>query len=361
MFVASARLKTVWIHYLYLKRSAEEAGRALPSTIPMSPALGKKLMIVRQEVSPPQPGLFVGFDTFARASTHDALPANYSPETQLLVKGDSKKRWSLLGKVLSMTTGSSVGQPSPLEGQAKRGPAVESGPIVGRRGAMEFATTRPVAPLLSQGAKPTFKSPSTEPDALASPPVFDEPKYIFRFILGWVQQPAPTVGRDVVRPKLPAPAQSQVAARARDGLATSTTSIPMVRHAEDARRSQTGRRSSANASVEEWLRDTSMATIGLGNESWSTGNSGVAERHVNAGVGPAAGAQEHHESGRETPVEAVKPGKNSTYSGRSLAEWAHVVAEYNSFVERRREEGVERPSEVEVPGLGVEGFRKLGG
>ncbi|KAM4059579.1 protein family UPF0592 [Hirsutella rhossiliensis] len=340
MLVASARLKTVWSHYLYLKRSAEEAGRALPSTIPMSPAVGKKFMIVRQEVNSAPPGVFMGFDTFARSSANDALPAHCYPETQLLVKGDSKKRWSLLGKVLSMTTGSSTGQPMASEGPV-RSPVAESDPFTARRGAMELST-RAMAPMLSNGAKPTFKTPAIEPDSL---------------------------GRDLTRPKLPAPAQAQVAARARDRPVTPTAPVhrPKARRAEDAKLngpSQTGRRTSVNASVEEWLRDTSMATIGLGNENWNMSNPTIGERRVNPGAGSRAGAQDH-ESARETLVKAVKPngifGKNSVYSGRALAEWAHVVAEYNSFVERRREEGVERLGEVEVPGLGVEGFRKIGG
>ncbi len=46
------------------------------------------------------------------------------------------------------------------------------------------------------------------------------------------------------------------------------------------------------------------------------------------------------------------------YAGRALAEWSLVVAECNSFVDRRRDEGVFGLSEVEVPTLGVEGFRK---
>lgn len=49
------------------------------------------------------------------------------------------------------------------------------------------------------------------------------------------------------------------------------------------------------------------------------------------------------------------------YSGRALAEWALVVAECNNFSERRRSEGVPGLRWVEVPTLGVEGFRRFGG
>lgn len=47
------------------------------------------------------------------------------------------------------------------------------------------------------------------------------------------------------------------------------------------------------------------------------------------------------------------------YAGRALAEWAVIVAECNNFVERRRAEGVPSLKFVEVPTLGVEGFRRF--
>ena len=67
----------------------------------------------------------------------------------------------------------------------------------------------------------------------------------------------------------------------------------------------------------------------------------------------------------EPMTKPVKPTgiytKNAVYCGRALAEWSLVVFECNNFVDRRREEGVLGLSEVEVPVLGMEGFRKLGG
>lgn len=81
MLAASNRLKTAWSDYVDLKKSAKESGRALPSTLPMSPALGKRFMIIRQEVNSPQPGILMGMDTFARAGAHDALSASYFPES----------------------------------------------------------------------------------------------------------------------------------------------------------------------------------------------------------------------------------------------------------------------------------------
>ena len=64
------------------------------------------------------------------------------------------------------------------------------------------------------------------------------------------------------------------------------------------------------------------------------------------------------------PAKPAKPigafAKNTVYCGRAMAEWSQAVAECNIFNERRQEEGVERLCDLEVPTLGVEGFRKLG-
>ncbi|PHH88618.1 hypothetical protein CDD83_7297 [Cordyceps sp. RAO-2017] len=389
MFAASTRLKTVWSHYLYLKRSAEEGGRAAPTTAPMCPALGKKFMIVRQESNSPQPGLLMGFDSFARTGCRDSLPmgGGIIPDAQLLAKGgDSKKRWSLLGRVLSMTSGNSAGPPHAAEGGLARSPFADGdAPFGARRGAMD-APLRPAPPLLLPNAAKANSAraaaaAASEADSLGSSPIYDEQRYTFKFILGWQQQSGPAAGRDLTRPKLPAPAQSQVAARCRGG--SGSASPPLVaqataRHTFDARQSGPSpspreRRSSVNASVEEWLRGTSMPTTGMGNEAWANGSAAAAGERRLGSVGEAQRASastspppdRQAAAARETLVKAVKPegifARNAVYSGRALAEWAHVIAEFNSFVERRREEGVERLGEVEVPQLGVEGFRKMGG
>lgn len=59
-------------------------------------------------------------------------------------------------------------------------------------------------------------------------------------------------------------------------------------------------------------------------------------------------------------IRAVKPvgiyASGAVYTGRALAEWSVVVGECNSFVDRRRDEGVLGLSDVEVPSLTVEGL-----
>lgn len=55
-----------------------------------------------------------------------------------------------------------------------------------------------------------------------------------------------------------------------------------------------------------------------------------------------------------------KEGNEDVYAGRALSEWALTVQECNNFGERRRTEGVGGWKWIEVPMLGVEGFRKYG-
>lgn len=72
-------------------------------------------------------------------------------------------------------------------------------------------------------------------------------------------------------------------------------------------------------------------------------------------------AQAHNERPVVPPVQPVGLFKErATYSGRALAEWAIVVNECNSFVDRRRDEGVCGLKDVEVPSLGVENLRRSG-
>ncbi|PHH68212.1 hypothetical protein CDD80_173 [Ophiocordyceps camponoti-rufipedis] len=337
MMTASMRLRTAWSHYLYLKRAADESGRVAPSTVPTCPALGKKFMIVREEVNSQQLGLLMGFDSFARTSCLDGLAGGGLADGH---KVDSKKQWSLLSRVLSMTTKTTT---TTYEGEAKS-PGGGGGDYDGQRrggGLAEHPTrTAAAAAVTPRGSR----GPASEGDSACSSPTYDERKYSFKFILGWHQQQVPAVGRELTRPRLPASAQSRVMARWRAGAdVTTPTRAPRRGRSGEAETPVEGERSAVKASVEEWLKGTTTA----GEARGSAGSSG----RVNPG----------DEAERER---AVKPcglfSSNSAYLGRALAEWSHVVSEHNSFVDRRRDEGVERLSDVEVPLLGVEGFRKLG-
>lgn len=68
------------------------------------------------------------------------------------------------------------------------------------------------------------------------------------------------------------------------------------------------------------------------------------------------GRKRHSEPCKPTGA-AVKPSK---YVGRALAEWSVTITECQSFIERRRIEGIPLSFKVETPTLGVEPFRKFG-
>ncbi len=75
------------------------------------------------------------------------------------------------------------------------------------------------------------------------------------------------------------------------------------------------------------------------------------------------GRQQQLDYGVPPPAAAIRAEKptgpyasTAVYVGRALAEWSMVVSECNSFVDRRRDEGVLGLSEVEVPTLSVEGL-----
>jgi len=80
-------------------------------------------------------------------------------------------------------------------------------------------------------------------------------------------------------------------------------------------------------------------------------------------AGPGRGRSPEHDVEAARLQLCVQPAKpegvyvsGSVYAGRALAEWSLVVAECNSFVDRRRDEGVLGLNDVEVPTLSVEGL-----
>ncbi|KAG5948012.1 hypothetical protein E4U60_002425 [Claviceps pazoutovae] len=444
--VASARLRQNWAHYLYMKKTAAESRRIPPSTAPMSPAMGKKFMIIRQEANLPQKGLFMGFDTFARGGTatgtngpwptgSDTDGAGTGSGTGTTTGGDSssrsetnKKRWSLIGKVLSMASSSHTAPSSSAASSSSSSsdafPHSKSlTDLTGlRRELAEPATLVPASS--SSTSLSTFRAktaPSSETDSLGSSPVFDEQRYIFKFILGWQQNPGPARDRYLVRPLLPAATQDwmkvqraplplqvrPVPAQLSDSSSSPSPSQLEAsghRPVDDAsqpglRQSRTGGEGaeegnasiSRTASVEEWLRNTpnsnacafedTAETLTLAptpttapapaSTATSTANEDVAaadateatsEEQTQAQAQRPASLLPPDHPYREWFPEPIEPSgiyaHNATYCGRALAEWAQVVLECNIFTERRHDDGVERLCDVEVPFLGVDGFRK---
>lgn len=368
--LASKRLKSVWSHYLYLKQAAEDACQIPPATAPMSPTLGKRFIIIKHEVAVPQPGLFATFDTFTKASSI-VTPANEATsDATLLTKNDSKRKWSFL-KLLSF--GSTSSTTSNTSDASPSKPSTDEGLQNARR---EVASSR--SRHLTTATPPKTAGSDDSADSDGSNPVYEEPKFTFKFVLGWPQQQqGPTLDRSLACPRLPTPAQSRLGFKAKRGGGPTLPPL-MIPTRKFSGGSQSGlvqAARNANASplgspVLESQRQPFASGGTIPEEELSTSGS-----ETDSGISipsdlkllpsPIVQPTSSEEWTGEARVGPVKPAgaflKNLVYSGRALSEWSLVVAECNNFVERRRDEGVASLSDVEVPLLGVEGFRKMAG
>ncbi|KAG7101095.1 UPF0592 membrane protein C7D4.03c like [Verticillium longisporum] len=388
--VVAARLKTTWSHYLYLRQTAEQSGKFPPSTAPCLPTPGKKFMIIRTELNTPQPGLGLGFDSFAKLNINGSGPAN----SGLIDSGNGggksdKKRWSLLGKVLSMTA-TSAGSPTGSAGSSpKRNNSWEDNFEQARKD-LAAARTTPRPSTSPAGPPPPPKptangssaSASSDGSSTGSSPLFQEQQYVFKFILGLhIYQPNQPRERILVRPRLPAPAQACVTTRSRSG---SSPRLPAARMPAPTRkvsglkegglvsgarnasplssplRPEASPRRISNEPAPQ-LSFSASFTQSLSEPLDRTAVDAMASEGLTAG-GDDADADDIPLG--ESLTQPVKPvgfyASTGIYTGRSLAEWGVIVAECNCFIDRRRDEGVLGLSEVEVPTLGVEGFRRIG-
>ncbi|KAJ4165586.1 hypothetical protein LMH87_007213 [Akanthomyces muscarius] len=359
--LATKRLKSVWSHYLYLKEAADETGRARPSSTPMSPTVGKRFIIIRQEVHGPQPGLVMGLDTFARTPSGTDLAAmgDYLDSNQQS-KNDSKKRWSLLGKVLSFTNVTAAADMSNSAGLPKSH-SFDDASQAGRRETAE-ARSRP-STRSSANSQKLFQiggnSGASDTESRCSTPLLDEPGFVFKFILAWQQQTGPNRERVLSLPQLPGPAQHRLSG---PECAMRPVQLDGLRQVSSSSQSGLVDRAKNAAPLEDSTRGLSLAEPLHANDSPAT-RTGVSspseESDATRTATPNTGYFVPEETRPSKPAGAYV--RNAVYSGQALAEWTQVVNECNSFVDRRTDEGIDRLRDMEVPQLNVEGFRKLGG
>ncbi|KAK0655754.1 hypothetical protein B0T16DRAFT_451389 [Cercophora newfieldiana] len=419
--VVSQRLRTVWSHYLWGKQNAEARGRMPPSTAPCYPTPGKRFLIIRTEVQPQQPVL-TGFDV---------LPGSLGSDTATDFRGvylggensaeggrsdgaltSYKKKWTLLGKVLSFTTqqassggGNSNAKRSwdeELEQARRETAAARSAAARSSQSGLLQAAGPPPPP--KQAPSSGIISSSDSGSSTGSTPVYDAVTFVFRFTLSWGGQNGAHPPRDRIlsRPRLPAPAHARVSARAAalngfgrpsldstfrsespppiaPGLPPETRRISglmqtgLISEARNARPLSFNESLSRSPAEKAELKRlslnidiTSVRPVGEGSEE--------DPRLATRSPTPVSSSFDGYESDRgrsfdidgergrpQFPaVRAVKPvgiyASGAVYSGRALAEWSLVVSECNSFVERRRDEGVLGLSDVEVPALSVDGL-----
>ncbi|KAI8946813.1 hypothetical protein F4801DRAFT_563051 [Xylaria longipes] len=339
-----ARLKTVWSHYLWLKQHAEQKGKLSPSTAPSFPTPGKRFMIIRTEIPTVQPGFIAAFDsslTLPRQDMIDAPPTDFdsmnafNPE----VTGPAKKTWSLLGKVFSFTA--NADSSNDLEAL--------------RRETAASRTSMAFSPQISTGViSPT----SSDTDSIGSSPTFEATQYLFKFILSWNNAGTmPPPNRILTRPRLPSPAQSWVIAKGHGGSPPPMVGRPPPTRAVSGS-ALTGLVESAKNAGSPEVPTSPSSTCAAREERNSIGQISFTDLHEDDI--PLRNATGLNKENLVNPIEPTGSFARSVkYAGRALAEWSLVVAECNNFVERRREEGVLGLQDVEVPVLGVEGFRKI--
>lgn len=122
------RLEGGWCHYLYLKELSEREGRLAPSTAPCSPAPGRRLLIVRDDVQAPSSGMFLSFDSILSPQSsstqatayerHSSLHSISHTASQLARQSEDtsrptnggKRRWGLFKNIINFTS-STVDRP----------------------------------------------------------------------------------------------------------------------------------------------------------------------------------------------------------------------------------------------------------
>ncbi|KAI0521383.1 hypothetical protein F5B22DRAFT_571482 [Xylaria bambusicola] len=344
------RLKTVWSHYLWLKQDSEQKAKLPPSTAPSFPTPGKRFMIIRTEIPTIQSGFIAGFDslpTSPRQDTSGAPPTDFdSMNTSNLNPehtgtANTKKTWSIFGKIFSPST--NVGDNDDLETL--------------RRETAAARTSVAHPPRIStRVASPT----NSDADSIGSSPTFEATQYLFKFILSWNNAGTmPPPNRILTRPRLPNPAQSWVIMKGQGSSPPPIAGRPAPTRAVSGSALPGLVDSAKNADISEVHASPSSSPTPLDGRD-SIGQFSFTDLHEDdMPLRAAAGLS------KENLVNPVKPtgtfARSVKYAGRALAEWSLVVAECNSFVERRREEGVLGLQDVEVPALSVEGFRKISG
>lgn len=199
----SARLRSIWAHYLWLRDEAELRNTVPPSTAPCNPAPGRKLLIIRND----NPivaggGPFLSFDgvvqsspsrrlsSFGAISETDSRPVSaQSTDSSDFGQGEEdtgKKRWSLLRSFISA--------PKSRSRSRSPGPTPKD----------ESNTSLSLQRVNSHSSTINTRKEATE----ERPPVPSHRSFCFRFSLEWVDKRfAHPTNMRLFPPRLPLPAQ----------------------------------------------------------------------------------------------------------------------------------------------------------
>ncbi|KAH6718715.1 hypothetical protein BKA61DRAFT_652409 [Leptodontidium sp. MPI-SDFR-AT-0119] len=312
----STRIKANWAHYLFLKQVAEKTNILPPSTAPCHPAPGRRLLIIRNDNQIPAASLFLGFDGIVNSSSSQGLSG---------LQPSPSKRQSLpppsTTKAETTDTAAKAGVDSlPTTPNKKRWS------FMGKMLPSTFTSTSDTSPAEARTTSPTktleearlqtaiarsrpaMHAKSSSTDSETPPATSTHRVFSFKFSLEWTQhfeKPTPTPS----------------------SLSNATHSGQGINPSSHERRIVPPR---LPAPAQAWI---GARVPGMSHE--------IAPRDPRLDGG------------------AIRASR-AKYAGRALAEWALIVGECNNFVERRRGEGVPGLKWIEVPTLGVEGFRRFG-
>lgn len=207
----SARLKQTWCHFIYVQEHADKHGAPSPSTTPCSPAPGRRLLIVRNDVNVGPGGACLSFDSILGASATAGQSTAYERHSSLdslkemvddshqkdssRSSSPGRKRWGLLRNMNlfnSTTTDQTTSNGLPKDNSTGH---VEGSPPEPRRG---LDDAKPKSDTVAAAA--IIKSPTPPSPQLQS--------LSFKFSLEWNDRSA-NVQRDrkLYPPRLPLPAQ----------------------------------------------------------------------------------------------------------------------------------------------------------
>jgi len=301
-----------------------------PSTAPCHPAPGRRLLIIRNDNQSPPSSLLLGFDGIvpsASTTPGTTQPTAYKRHSSLagLAKldtadsanpkltadspsttGPNKKRWTFMGKILPSSLAS-----TPSE-------AVASSPTNGRGSPTKTQTLEEARRETAIArSRPQLHSKHSSTDSETPPATSNHRAFSFKFSLEWSQHFEKPQGQGM---------NGAPNGNVRGGAGFN---IGAERRLSPPR---------LPAPAQAWL---GARVPGISKEIIAKNPN---EYDIIDGVAPRKGEK----------------AARAKYAGRALAEWALVVGECNNFVERRRAEGVPTLRWVEVPTLGVEGFRRFG-
>ncbi|MCJ1282540.1 hypothetical protein MMC26_001863 [Xylographa opegraphella] len=199
----SSRLRHTWCQFLYIQDFAENNGIPQPSTIPCSPAPGRRLLIVRNDVNIGTARSFLSFDAIvestnsAKSTTYErhSLPelkkeGPWSPNGQPRSSSPGRKKWGLLRNMNPFTANTNETSKTNWTGRPDGNPAVNS-----QAPSDAGVTSSPVV------------SPSVASSPVSSPGQQSQ-GLSFKFSLEWSDRNAGNATHQrLYPPKLPLPAQ----------------------------------------------------------------------------------------------------------------------------------------------------------